>query len=72
MFNVNLPDWTKLPQILKVKQIAKILGVSKNSVYSLFKQSDFPAVKIGEKTRITFKDKFKDWLENRLFKNQRF
>ncbi len=38
-----------LPLILNAKQVATALGISRSLAYQLFKQPDFPTVKIGSR-----------------------
>ena len=40
-------------QYLTPKDVQRILKISKNNVYALFKSEDFPAVKIGKQFRVS-------------------
>lgn len=56
-----------LPLVLKHSDISKIMGISKNSTYSLMQQKDFPAYRVGKQIRVN-KDDFIKWLNEQ--KNQ--
>ena len=51
------------------KDIKEILGVSYNTVYSMFRQDGFPSMKIGRRHFIT-SEAFYKWLE--LYEGKRF
>lgn len=40
------------PDILNIKQVGAILGVSKKTVYSLIKKGAFSSIKVGREYRI--------------------
>lgn len=40
------------PDILNIKQVSTILGVSKKTVYSLIKRGAFSCIKVGREYRI--------------------
>ena len=50
-----------LPLVLKHSDISKIMGISKNSTYSLMQQKGFPAYRVGKQIRVN-KDDFIKWL----------
>lgn len=60
-------DWDKLPLLLKVKDVQKVLGVSKNVAYELVNSKNFPAVRIGRSFRVP-KEGLKAWLEKQAGK----
>lgn len=51
-----------LPLVLTVKDIAVILGISRNTAYELVHSQGFPAFQVGKQYRI-YRDKFLDWLD---------
>ncbi|OXM17472.1 excisionase [Paenibacillus herberti] len=50
----------KLPEVMNVEDVRKVLGISKNAAYSLVKSGEFHVVKIGKKILIP-KDGFLEW-----------
>ena len=42
----------ELPKLLTVSETQSYLGVSKNTLYSLLQQRDFPAFKVGREWRV--------------------
>ncbi len=53
-----------LPLAMNAKDVMTALGISRSGVYKLYKEKDFPTVKVG--TRIIVpKDKFILWLDRR-------
>lgn len=48
-----------------VEEAAKILGVSKRSIYKLCSQDSFKSVRIGTKLRIS-KKSFDEWLDGNV------
>jgi len=55
----------ELPLILKVEQVAEVLGISRKTAYSLVRSKDFPAVRVGEKRLVIPRDKFLLWLHTK-------
>ncbi|MFR2774753.1 MAG: helix-turn-helix domain-containing protein [Anaerostipes sp.] len=53
--------------ILKVKDVRKILGCSEYKVYKIFAQPDFPSVKIGREMYIKESD-FTRWFNHNIGK----
>lgn len=56
-------DWNSLPLLLKVKDVQRILGVSKTTAYELMHSKKFPVVRVGEKCFRVPRDAFARWLE---------
>lgn len=52
---------------LTVKEVQKILKLSKNQVYAIVNNSDFPKIRFGRSIRIP-EDRLEEWLENNLYK----
>lgn len=42
--------------------VAKILGMSRSTVYELFREKGFPALHVGNRTVVP-KDKFRQWVD---------
>jgi excisionase family DNA binding protein len=51
----------KLPTFFSPRQLAEILGVSKDTAYRLASSEQFPSVRIGKRILI-YKDSFTDWI----------
>ncbi len=60
---VTNPD--DLPMVLTPADIAAVMNLSRNRVYELMHNNDFPAFKIGKKLYRVRKDKFLEWLGNK-------
>jgi excisionase family DNA binding protein len=52
------------PEVLKVKQVAEILGVAEPTVYAYMRHSDFPALQLGGVARVR-RDSLFRWLESK-------
>ncbi|ARK28742.1 helix-turn-helix domain-containing protein [Halalkalibacter krulwichiae] len=50
------------PIILKVGDIAEIIGVSDRSAYEIMERPDFPLIRIGRQKRVQ-REAFFGWLE---------
>lgn len=48
---------------LNVKELSKYLGVGLNTAYELVRQSDFPAIRVGEKRIIIPVEQLDEWLK---------
>jgi excisionase family DNA binding protein len=51
-----------LPITLTVKDIADILGISRNNAYALSNSKDFPSIRIGKKRIVIPKSAFVEWM----------
>lgn len=51
-------------RVYTVKEIAEILGISKNAAYDLVKSNGFVTVRIGKTIRVSI-ESFDEWLNNR-------
>ena len=58
----NYKSYDELPLFLNAKMVAKVLGVSPSSCYELMHESDFPALRIGNRIVIP-KEAFIRWVE---------
>lgn len=61
----TLPNVLYEKRIYTVDEIQDILGIGRNSAYSLVKSGVFHSVRIGGNIRIS-KKSFDDWLDNQL------
>lgn len=55
-------SYDELPLMLSVREIAKVLGISKTSAYDLVRSKGFPVLKIGSRLVVP-KEKFREWVE---------
>lgn len=60
-------SYDELPLMLSVREIAKVLGISKTSAYELVRIKGFPVLKIGSRLVVP-KEKFISWIETQLGK----
>ena len=56
-------NWNDTPLLLTAADIAGITGLSKPTVYTLMKRSDFPSIQLSSKRTVIPRDAFKSWLE---------
>lgn len=54
-------SYDELPLMLSVREIAKVLGISKTSAYELVRRKGFPVLKIGSRLVVP-KEKFREWV----------
>ncbi|MGG2090495.1 AlpA family phage regulatory protein [Priestia aryabhattai] len=52
------------PLILQMKDVLKILGFSKSTVYSLIQEPDFPILQINNR-KVVYRDDFFVWLDSK-------
>lgn len=50
-----------LPLVLTPKDVATVLGISRNKVYEVIHAQDFPAFQIGKQYRV-HREQFLQWL----------
>lgn len=55
----------RLPVMLTVRDVSRILGISKSSAYSMVRMPDFPACRIGPKRILIPRDKFFAWIDRK-------
>lgn len=55
----NLDD---LPLVLNPKDVAEVLGISRNKAYEIIHSSEFPVFRVGKQYRVSKKN-FLTWLE---------
>lgn len=49
------------PLTVSVTEVAKLLGISKPTVYTLIRREDFPSLKVGNRTLISYEG-LKAWV----------
>lgn len=64
MAQATLKNFEDFPLVLTARDIMQITGLSKQSVYQLFKREDFPAIECGRRLLVS-REAFRQWLENR-------
>lgn len=48
---------------MSVAEVAKALGVCEKTVYTLTHRADFPAIRIGRRTRVS-REGLREWVRN--------
>ena len=51
--SVNYTDLAQIPIVLSVTQLARILGISKNTAYDLVRSGNIKSTRIGHQIRIS-------------------
>ena len=65
MENEFYKNYDKLPLMLSVSQVAKVLGISRTSAYDLVKEKDFPSLTIGARIVVP-KEELVLWIKNQI------
>lgn len=55
-------NYDELPLMLKVVQVAAVLGISRAGAYELVHSEGFPALKIGSRIVVP-KDRLREWID---------
>ena len=58
-------DIEKMPFTLNANQVAEILGVARNTAYTLMHSEGFPTLHVGRRLLVP-KDKLLQWMDNHL------
>lgn len=58
-------NYDELPLVLDMKDIQRIMGISRGLAYELVHRPDFPAVRTGRLIKVS-KKAFFEWMENRI------
>ena len=58
-------DIEKMPFALNAKQVAEILGVARNTAYTLMHSEGFPTLHVGRRLLVP-KDKLLQWMDDHL------
>lgn len=54
-------SYDELPLMLSVREIAKVLGISKTSAYELVRRKGFPVLKIGSRLVVPKENSVNGW-----------
>lgn len=54
-------------RLLKVKEAAEYLGLSKSTIYNLIKRKQIPFVRLTEKRIMLRESDIRKWVESRIF-----
>ena len=54
-------SYDELPLLLRVKQLADLMGVSDSSIYELIQEADFPSLQIGKRIVVP-KEELRKWI----------
>lgn len=60
-----IKDEQELPLVLTPMDVAKVLGVSRNTAYEVVHSKGFPAFKVGNQYRIQ-RDKLFQWMDENV------
>ena len=55
-------NYSDLPLMLSVPEVAKVLGISRTGAYELVRSAGFPHIRIGNRIVVP-RDKFIQWIE---------
>ena len=58
-------DIENMPFTMNAKQVAEILGVARNSAYTLMHSEGFPTMHVGRRLLVP-KDKLLQWMDDQL------
>lgn len=61
----TIKNFDQLPIVLKVEEMAQVLGISRKLAYQLVRQDDFPAVRVGKKRIVIPTTKLKEWINKK-------
>lgn len=62
---MNTPQIEQLPFTLNAQQVADLLGIAKNSAYTLMHSEGFPTLHIGRRLVVP-KEKLLQWMDGQL------
>lgn len=62
---MNTPQVEQLPFTLNAQQVADLLGIAKNSAYTLMHSEGFPTLHIGRRLVVP-KEKLLQWMDEQL------
>lgn len=62
---MNNTDIQNLPYSLNAQQVADVLGIAKNSAYTLMHSEGFPTIHIGRRLVVP-KEKLLQWMDDQL------
>lgn len=58
----TVKEFEQLPLVLKVDEMAQVLGISRKLAYQLVRRDGFPAVRVGKKRLVIPRDRLIQWL----------
>ena len=61
-YNATLADWARMPIVLTVKEMARVLGIGRRKAYELIDEPGFPCIKLGGNYKINT-EKLRQYLE---------
>ncbi len=62
---MNNTDIQNLPYSLNAQQVADVLGIAKNSAYTLMHSEGFPTIHIGRRLVVP-KEKLLQWMDDQI------
>ena len=60
--NRIISEYSELPLVLTPVDVARLLGVSRNTAYEHFHSKGFPAFRVGRQYRVK-RDRFIQWMD---------
>lgn len=63
-------SWEGLPALLSVRDVVKLTGLSRATVYALVHATDFPSFRVGQRVLVS-RDGFKRWIEQQVQKHNK-
>ncbi len=63
--STSIPENTKIPEIMDVKQLAQYLRIGKSKIYNMIRHKKIPASRIGRQYRFS-KEVIDHWLKERI------
>lgn len=65
MEDIRFATVEQLPFTLNALELAKVLGISKSSAYTLMRSKGFPTIFIG-KRMVVYRDRLIEWIEKQV------
>lgn len=59
---ITYQNYSNLPLLLSVPEVAKVLGLSRTRAYELIRSAGFPHIRIGNRIVVS-RDKFIAWID---------
>ena len=64
-YNATLADWSQMPVVITVNEMAKILGIGRRKAYELLNEPGFPRIKLGSSYKV-YRDGLRQYMENQF------
>lgn len=61
----TIKDINELPVGMRIEDCARVLGVSRATMFIEAKRPDFPKIKVGQRRWVIPRDKFLQWMERK-------